>query len=104
MKNLDYVEMQAESVLSHYFIYMREKYGLQVAKEELAEVCFNATGRNADAFDTHGQILGEEDKDLKILANYCAKTLYELYLKYFDEKAATQKTLKWFSRVSGIKE
>ncbi len=102
MKNIDYVEMQAENVLSHYFIYMREKYGLQVAKEELAEVCFNATGRSANAFDTHGKVLDEEDKDLKTLANHCAKTLYVLYLKRNDEKAATKKTLKWFSRVSGI--
>ena len=103
MKNIDYVEMQVENVLSHYFIYMREKYGLEVAKEELAEVCFNATGRNADAFETHGQVLDEEDKDIKVLVNHCAKTLYELYLKYSDEKAATIKTVKWFSRVSGIK-
>jgi len=104
MKNLDYVEVQVQHVLSHFFIYMKEKYGLQVAKEELAEVCFNATGRSVEAFETHGQILDAEDKDLKTFTNYCAKTLYELYLKYGDEKTASQKTLKWFSRLSGIKK
>lgn len=100
MKSLDYVEMQAKAQISYYFLYLKSKYNNYVAREETAEVCLTATGRQADAYKNHQTVLDDEDKDLKTLAKMSAKAIYELYLKYDGENHANKKMALLFVDVA----
>ena len=101
MKSIDYVEMQAKTQLSYFYLYLKGKYkDIKVAREETGEVCLSATGRQADAYRIHQTDLDDEDKDLKTLAKMSAKAIYELYLKYNDEKTANKKIVLLFSDVT----
>ena len=100
MKSIDYVEMQAKAQISYYFLYLKSKYNNDVAREETAEVCLTATGRQADAYKNHQTVLDEEDKDLKTLAKMSAKAIYDLYLKYDGQDLANKKIARLFFDVA----
>ena len=100
MKSIDYAEMQVKTQLSYYFLYLKTKYNDDVAQEETAEVCFTATGRQADAYQNHKMILDDDDNDLKTLAQHSAKAIYELYNKYDGEELAAKKMAQLFVDVA----
>lgn len=101
MKSLDYVEMQAKTQLSYFYLYLKGKYkDIKVAREETGEVCLSATGDKREAYDTHQTVLDDEDKDLKSLASASVKAIYDLYLKYDGQDLANKKIARLFFDVA----